>query len=596
MRTPALQGPLSDARVWPIRNYDDLTAAKNFLSSEWDRLAIDTETTGLSYHDEVRLVQFGDTRDAWVYDPKEFPQLTFDLMNLMVLGYPVVMHNSPFDCLHLAQLVNCPVESFMVNVADTQIFAHLLDPRDRIDGGTGKGLKECSAHYVDPSAPDGQSALKARFKELGFKVAEGFAKIDKWDPTLVLYAGIDVILTARLHKEFKKVLPQDMNHLVDFDHQVQALTTRMTQKGVLVDMDYTVGLLETLDEELLEAQAQAFLMGVENVSSTKQVAEALLARGLVLEERTPSGAWKVDKMILESLDDDLARAVLTAKASMKATSSWIEPIFEHGQIDGRVHPRIKTLAARTSRMSITDPPLQQLPSGDHRVRSCLIADPGHVLVACDFSQVEFRVLAALANEEKMIETFAQGGDLHDATAERLFGPGFTKEQRRLAKGVGFGKVYGGGVDTLSRQAGVSKIEAKKSMAAFDRSFPRVTRWSRQLIDKVTHGEPLVQLPTGRRIPIDRRYGYRATNYMIQGLAADLFKGALLELDQAGMTEHLLIPIHDEVIGMCPTDQAEEFSRSLEEIMSGELGPVPITAEAEIIGRSWGDKYKKEIYV
>ena len=196
----------------------------------------------------------------------------------------------------------------------------------------------------------------------------------------------------------------------------------------------------------------------------------------------------------------------------------------------------------------------------------------------------------------MIETFAQGGDLHDATAERLFGPGFTKEQRRLAKGVGFGKVYGGGVDTLSRQAGVSKIEAKKSMAAFDRSFPRVTRWSRQLIDKVTHGEPLVQLPTGRRIPIDRRYGYRATNYMIQGLAADLFKGALLELDQAGMTEHLLIPVHDEVIAMCPTDQAEEFSRSLEEIMSGELGPVPITAEAEIIGRSWGDKYKKEIYV
>lgn len=597
MRTPALQGPLTDAKVWPVRNYDDLTAAKNFLSSEWDRLAIDTETTGLSYHDEVRLVQFGDTRNAWVYDPKEFPQLTFDLMNLMVLGYPVVMHNSPFDCLHLARLVDSPVEYFMTNVADTQIFAHLLDPRDKIDGGTGKGLKECSAHYVDSSAPDSQSALKVRFKELGYKMSEGFAKIDRWDPTLVLYAGIDVILTARLHQEFKKVLPREMNHLVDFDHEVQTLTTRMTQKGVLVDLDYTQELLDELDQELLDAQAEAYLMGVDNVSSTKQVAEALQVRGILLEERTPSGAFKVDKTILESLDDELARAVLTAKASMKATSSWIDPIFEHGRIDGRVHPRIKTLAARTSRMSITDPPLQQLPSGDHRVRSCLIADPGHSLVACDFSQVEFRVLAALANEEKMIQTFAQGGDLHSANAERLFGPGFTQEQRRLAKGVGFGKIYGGGVDTLSRQAGVSKSEARKTMAAFDRSFPRVTRWSRQLIDKVTHGEALVQLPTGRKIPIDRRFGYRATNYMIQGLAADLFKGALLELDKAGMADYLLIPVHDEIIAQYPTEQAEEFSKNLEEIMSGDLGPVPITAEAEVIGRSWGDKYKKEdLYV
>ena len=189
----------------------------------------------------------------------------------------------------------------------------------------------------------------------------------------------------------------------------------------------------------------------------------------------------------------------------------------------------------------------------------------------------------------MIQTFAQGGDLHSANAERLFGPGFTQEQRRLAKGVGFGKIYGGGVDTLSRQAGVSKSEARKTMAAFDRSFPRVTRWSRQLIDKVTHGEALVQLPTGRKIPIDRRFGYRATNYMIQGLAADLFKGALLELDKAGMADYLLIPVHDEIIAQYPTEQAEEFSKNLEEIMSGDLGPVPITAEAEALSQANAQK-------
>ena len=584
-----LRGPLKGAKVWALR--DDAThhAALKMLGDELP-IAYDVETTGTDYHDEIRLVQFGNDTEAFVFDPHQFP----DLVRHLAVRHHKIAHNAPFDALHLAKFTGIPASTILEHTTDTMILAHLVDPRDKLDGGTGRGLKELAAHYVDPDAPDGQTALKQRFKELGFKIADGFAQIDLWDPTFVLYAGLDVILTARLVAPLMEFITKyGLKELSEFDHQVQVLTTSMTQRGMAVDVDYSSQLVEDLERQAEAAEQRATVYGVHNVNSTAQVAEGLLVRGIELSETTPSGAWKVDKNILEGLDDDLARLVLEAKGARKAISSWVEPIIEHGHRDGRVHPRIKTLAARTSRMSITDPPLQQLPSTDHHVRSCLIADPGMSLIACDFSQIEFRVLAALSSEPSMIRTFEQGGDLHSATAARLFGDDFTKAHRKLAKGVGFGQVYGGGADTLARQAGVSKLEARKAMAQFNRAFPRVKRWSAGLTDKVTHGEPIVTLPTNRRIPIERKFGYRATNYMIQGLAADLFKGSLLELDRLGLADQLLIPVHDEIIAQAPTQEADEFAHAVADAMSGEFGPVPIVAEADVIGSSWGDAYRPQ---
>ena len=262
--------------------------------------------------------------------------------------------------------------------------------------------------------------------------------------------------------------------------------------------------------------------------------------------------------------------------------------------DGRVHPRIRSLAARTGRQSISNPPLQQLPSGDHRIRTMLVADPGQQLVAVDFSQIEFRVLAHVANEPAMIDAFSAGIDLHDMTAATLFGDDFTPAQRRLAKGVGFGTCYGGGVDTLSRQSGVSKTEAKVAIEKFRRSFPRITRWSNSLTETVKFGNALVITETGRRIPVDRRFAYRSIAYTIQSVAADLFKGSLLELDAAGFGDHLLLPVHDEIIAQAPAATAAELAADMASTMSGQLGPVPITAASEVIGRSWGAKYDREV--
>ena len=594
-RTPPLMAPIDKASIRPVHTDADVDAALAWIETPRPSISVDTETTGLDYHAEVRLVQFGDHQVSWVVDPHRWPEVIHRLARVSV---PLVAHNAPFDMLHLARLLDRnnvvdQVEALMKRTTDTAILSHLVDPRDSRDGGIGHGLKNLAHNYVDPSAPDSDAELKAVFRELGLKVGDGYAGVPIDHETFVTYAGMDVILTARLAEVLTKIVADlGLEHLSEFEHRTQRITTAMTARGFKVNRAYAHELSEELAFDRQAAEEWAAANGVANVNSTKQVADALVARGAVLTETTPSGALKVDKAILAGVDDELAAQVLVAKNSAKFCTSYVDPMIEAAHIDGRVHCRIKSLAARTGRQAISQPPLQQLPSGDHRIRTCLIPDDGMSLVAVDFSQVEFRVLAALANERAMIDTFISGGDLHDVTAARLFGEDFTPAQRRLAKGVGFGLIYGGGAATLARQAGVSEVEAKSAIKKFLRTYPQVKRWTRRVVEQMKYGEPLVVTPTGRRIPLERKFGYRAVNYMVQSIAADLFKGALIQLDNAGLGEHLLLPVHDEVIAQAPVGEAEALVADLASTMSGNLGPVPITVDGEVLGASWGEKYAR----
>ena len=238
-----LQTQLHDAVVHLVVDSVSQLEAETDLHDwkEFEVIAVDTETTGLDYFDTVRLVQFGTRRKAWVFDPVKAPHLSNLLLEAMTQGGMWVMHNAPFDALHLAKLNDrFSVEELMQHVTDTQILAHLIDPRERIDGGIGHGLKELCAHYVDPDSPDGQTALKARFKELGLKHSEGFAKIPLNDETFVRYAGLDVILTARLLPQLLLHIKPTVSPLIDFEHQVQRITTAMTARGMRVDTNYAL--------------------------------------------------------------------------------------------------------------------------------------------------------------------------------------------------------------------------------------------------------------------------------------------------------------------------------------------------------------------
>jgi len=582
--------------VYPVRTDDDVAAAIGWLTTCPGIVAVDTETAGVGYHDETRLLQFGDAHIAWVVDPHRYPAL---LEMLLFTEAPLVFHNGAFDALHLGRLVDPGnvadhADRILERASDTQLLGHLVDPREKVDGGLGTSLKGLAEAHVDAAAPDGQKALKQRFAELGLRGADAWANIPVTDPTYLVYAGVDTLLTARLYPILKaKVDELNLGHLAELEHRVQRICTRMTAAGIEVDADYARDLSEDLDQERRAAERQAAMFGVASIGSPAQVAEALKVRGATLTETTPTGQVKVARTVLEGLDDDLARAVLAGKAAAKARTTWVEPIIAAAEVDGHLHARIRTLAARTGRSSITDPPLQQLPANDHRIRSCLLAGEGHTWASVDFSNIELRCLAVLSSEEAMTAAFQAGQDLHSTMAQQVFGE-VTPETRRRQKGLSFGVCYGGGVQTLARQTGISETEARVAMDRFDRSFPRIKRWSSQLVERVKFGEGVVITPTGRRVPVSRDRAYRAISYTIQGLASDIFKGALVELDDAGLGDYIRLPIHDEVLCRLPLGQEDEIAAAIAETMAGELGSVPITTDAEIIGQRWGDKYRTEV--
>ena len=597
--------PLAGERL-PVRFDSDVEAF-----SEWLRrrgpVAVDTETTGLDIFRtdyRLRLLIVGDREGAWVL-PAEWmaPEALKRVGRLLEIHAaevaPICFHNATFDRLVLDRAGVLPLVGLSTaEWEDTRLQAHLLDPRAKQEGGLGHGLKDLSDFWIDSSASaEGQEALRAVFKENRWSKDEGWSKIDLDQEDFVRYAGLDAILTARLFAlQEPHMRNRDYGRLYAFEKEVAALCARMERRGLLVDAGYVEGsLLPFLEEMEAEGLKEAASWGVENVNATAQVAEALAACGWTAEEFTPTGKPKVDKAVLEALGDDypVAAAVMKAKRAGKWMASYAYPLLEDVDSEGRIHPKINSLQARTARMSVARPPLQQLPSGDWRIRRAIVADPGKVLWAADYEQIEMRVLAAMAQEPKMLEGLAAGVDFHDYTAEIVFGPDFTKAQRKLAKGVGFGKVYGGGAVTIARQTGAPIEDVKRAIAAYDSGFRGIRRFQKKLEARAEVGERAVVTASGRHLPLDGDRLYAATNYVVQSTSRDVLAQALLDLEDAGLDSMLLLPIHDEILGECPADEFEETARVVGEVMSGDFLGVRLDAAAELYGPSWGHGYGAE---
>ena len=583
MRTVSYSTPIPGTLVRPVRTPADEADALSLLMDTSQLIAFDTETAGLGFHDELRLVQFGTDTEAFCFEPSRCKHLA----RLLALRPNVCAHNAVFDAQHLARFTGYTVNEVLRGVTDTQVLAYIVDPRTPPQG-IGHGLKALAGKYVDENAPDGDAALVARFKELGFTKSTGFAGIDIDDPTYLMYAGLDCIMTVRLHHALMDIIQQrHQTQLVEFDHKVLNVCAKMRERGFRVDLPYSLELADELRADEEQHKLRAASLGVENVNSNQQIIEALLQRGHELTERTEKGNIKVDKVVLAGLNDYLADEILGAKEAAKAFKSWVEPFLNSAHDGGRVRCNIKT-GSVTYRLSASDPNMMNLPSGDWRIRRCLIPDEGNSIIASDFAQVELRTVALLAQEQRMIDIFKQGTDLHDATAASLFGADFTPHQRKLAKNTAFGLLYGGGPDTLARQAGVTRTEARRAIHDFYRAYPRILRWSNNLIEEMKRGRPVLTTHSGRRIPIDHFKAYTATNYAVQSLACDIFRDALIKLDDAGII--LLLPVHDEIIAQSRTEDAQETAAEIQRIMSDEIDGIPFPADAHVVGPSWGHAY------
>ncbi|MFF3210566.1 DNA polymerase [Streptomyces sp. NPDC002886] len=574
-------------------------------------IAVDTETTGLDVFSpsfRLRTVQFGDERDAWVLLYEWGGYHESYARDALLRAREILIHNASYDWLVLGQCAGIPLEELAPHTTDTRILAALCDPRQPQEGGIGTALKPLSAKWVDPAAPDTQGGLTAVFRSLGLTKETGWAGIPLTNPTYLLYAGLDVLLTARLAPVLRRELARlgVRDELVTYEHQIAELCAVMQRTGLLVDQDYAAPLARRLAEEAAEHSTIAARYGVSAVGSPAQVAEALQGMGETLTERTDSGALKVDKAVLLPLADldrdwqrigartpnPVAHAVLHAKRANKWGTSYAERFMSKLDAAGRIHPVISPLAARTGRMSVTDG-LHQLPSSDHVIRRAILAEPGHVMISTDFQAIEMRVLAALADVKAMKSGFINGGDefdIHAYTAHLIKGDAATPKDRKVFKGAGFGKVYGGGVATIARQTGAPESEIAQAVAAYDRAFPEIKRSSARWQRQAFQNRMVFISATGRRLPLDRDRTYAVVNYACQSAARDVLGMAMLNVQSAGLLDYCRLPIHDELLASAPAGEAKEIAREFERCMTFPLYGVPIVASAEVGGRSWGSLY------
>lgn len=355
-------------------------------------LGMDTESTGVNCYRpgwQLRTFQIGNATTAYVVAAKFRTQIDWiiRLPNIKWIG-----HNGPHDIRSIDTWLGEPTG--VSCAGETYIPAHHFDSRKQDDGGVGHGLKEQSIRYVARDAGKWEQALKRAFKEIQIPLpgevyksgprkgtqkyrkahmSEGWSLIDPEHPAYIAYAAADPILAYRLWAHYQSVVRQQYE-LYQFDKRVQEACDRLQRRAIRLDVEYTRRLSAAYKRKADGYIEQAASLGCGNINSGKQVADALIMLGARLTERTPTGQYVTSDRVLRELVSiyggeyspvkDLVHAILGAKQMLKRRSAYCESMLAEADEAGRVHPSINALAARTTRMSVSEPPLQQLPTKD----------------------------------------------------------------------------------------------------------------------------------------------------------------------------------------------------------------------------------------
>ncbi|MEU0158981.1 DNA polymerase [Streptomyces sp. NPDC006261] len=424
----------------------------------------------------------------------------------------------------------------------------------------------------------------------------------------LLYAGMDPIFAFRLTKILFPLIPRRSLHygLIGWEHRLNWVTYQMERTGYLVDEKYTRGRIKELEAEEVRLLEIIQGYGVESPGSNEQLVEALQGFGVKLKEKTapterhPEGQYRMDEAILSSIEHPLAQAVLDYKSASKKRSNWFEKALNYRDKNGRVHVSINSLHARTSRMSITGAiPAQTLPAGTGYVRHCFLAEEGHVTATVDYKSMELMFLAAESGDRRMLKAYNEAEDLHDITALGAFGPmGWSPEdgghhpKRKAGKGTNYTVCFGGGWNAVSTQWDIAEDDAKAAVKAFWETYPATKVLSNKFSDEARKNG-FIYTATGRRILTDEKRPYAGMNYRIQGTCRDITARALIELDKAGFTPYMRLPVHDEIVFSFPKQRAEELTKQAAQIMQFKYKGLLIPADGEIGEQSWGSVIDQE---
>ncbi len=381
--------------------------------------------------------------------------------------------------------------------------------------------------------------------------------------------------------------------------------------GVRIDGAALAGQSRRLEQELAQRTAQIYQAagGEFNINSPKQLAEVLFDK-LQLPVLKRTGTSRAPSTAVEVLEElalahELPRYILEWRALMKLKGTYIDALPQLVNPEtGRVHTCFNQAVAATGRLSSSDPNLQNIPiktALGREIRGAFIADPGNVLISADYSQIEFRVLAHLAEDPVLVEAFREGADFHERTAAKIFGTASGRdphELRSVAKMVNYALLYGKSAFTLARDIGVSQQEAQAFIDAYFAGFPRVRAFiERTLEDARATGVVKTMFGRRRLVPeLNSRNGQVrmaaervAVNLPIQGSAADIMKRAMIDV-HAALVPHpearMILTVHDELLFEVPLERADEYAAIVRERMeSAATLNVPLTVDVGI-GRSW----------
>ena len=576
--------------------------------------AFDTETTSLDYM-QARIVGVSfalePNRAAYVPLAHEYAGAPVQLDRDAVLAQlrPLLEADAPGKLGHNLKYDMSVLANHGIALAgishDTMLESYVLDSTASRHDMDSLALKYLGHKNIGYEEVAGKGARQLNFREVPVEQAAP-------------YAAEDADITLRLHEALwprLQSVPALEKVYRDIDLPLVPVLSRIERTGVLVD----TGMLARHSEELtrrlreIEAEAQAVAGQPFNLGSPKQIQEILFDKQkLPVLAKTPKGAPSTAESVLQelALDYPLPRLILDYRSLSKLKSTYTDRLPERVDPDtGRVHTSYHQAVAATGRLSSSEPNLQNIPvrtEEGRRIRQAFVAAPGCRMVAADYSQIELRIMAHLSRDEGLLKAFASGEDIHRATAAEVFGVPLAQvnpDQRRSAKAINFGLIYGMSPYGLARQLGIAQPAAKDYVDLYFARYPGVKAYMDATRAKA-HEDGYVETVFGRRLylpEINTRNMQRrnaaertAINAPMQGTAADIIKLAMIRADRwlHGQTSgaRMIMQVHDELVFEVPEGELDRVCEGVRACME-EAGSLSVPLVVDIgIGGNWDEAH------
>ncbi|MFT7259278.1 MAG: DNA polymerase-1 [Glaciecola sp.] len=577
--------------------------------------AIDTETTSIDYM-QAELVGFsfsiGENDACYIPVAHNYPGAPDQLERDSVLAQlkPILEDKSAKKIGQHIKYDKNVLANYDIKLqgilSDTMLASYVLNSvatRHNMDSLSLKYLGHNTIHFEDIA---GKGAKQITFNQIALEQAAP-------------YAAEDADVTLRLHEALQRLLKEKnelLSVLNDIEVPLSSVLAKMEQNGVLIDSQLLSQQSQTIAARIMELEKEVHELAGEsfNLGSTKQLQHILFEKmSLPVVKKTPKGSPSTSEEVLQelALEYELPKKIMEYRGLTKLKNTYTDklPKMIHHRT-GRVHTSYHQAVTATGRLSSTDPNLQNIPirtSEGRQVRQAFIARPGYKIVAADYSQIELRIMAHLSKDKGLVSAFSAGKDIHSATAAEVFDVPLEEvsvNERRSAKAINFGLIYGMSAFGLSKQLNIGRYDAQQYMDLYFERYPGVLTYMESTREGAKQSG-YVSTVFGRRLYLPdikasnamRRKGAEraAINAPMQGTAADIIKKAMIDVD-AWINDIndeailMIMQVHDELVFEIKEDYVDEYVTKIKSLMENAVAlDVPLIVDVGI-GNNWDEAH------